>query len=161
MGNYGFYIIIALAFGAMWLMSSRTRKQQQAAQQFRNTLEPGDEVMTGSGLFGTVVEVEGDIITLESTPGSRTRWLRAAISKKIEPAVAEIGEIEADDDEDDESIEVPDDISSLEPLPEAPSTRTPSITGPTAEADPAAEEAEPTAATDPEHTDRDGGQQTK
>ena len=57
MGNYGFYIIIALAFGAMWLMSSRTRKQQQAAQQFRNTLEPGDEVMTGSGLFGTVAGV--------------------------------------------------------------------------------------------------------
>ena len=157
MGNYGFYIIIALAFGAMWLMSSRTRKQQQAAQQFRNTLAPGDEVMTGSGLFGTVVEVEGDIIILESTPGSRTRWLRAAISKKIEPT-AEVGEIEAAD-EDDEPIEVPDDISSLEPLPQSPSTRTSTATpapeptgGPADEAEHPAPEAD---------TDRDGGTETK
>lgn len=154
MGNYGFYIIIALAFGAMWLMSSRTRKQQQRAQEFRNTLQPGDEVMTGSGLFGTVVEVEGDVITLESTPGSRTRWLRAAISKKIEP-VAEIGEVEADDDE--ELIDVPDDISSLEALPESPSTRK---TTPEPEPDEPAKDAAPT---DPEagRTDPDGGTQTK
>lgn len=160
MGNYGFYIIIALAFGAMWLMSSRTRKQQQAAQQFRNTLEPGDEVMTGSGLFGTVVEVEGDIITLESTPGSRTRWLRAAISKKIEPAAAEIGEIEADDDEDDEPIDVPDDISSLDPLPHPPTTRPAAGTATPSTQDPTAPDDEPSP-TDADHTDRDGGPQTK
>ena len=157
MGNYGFYIIIALAFGAMWLMSSRTRKQQQAAQQFRNTLEPGDEVMTGSGLFGTVVEVEGDVITLESTPGSRTRWLRAAISKKIDPPVAEIGEIEADDE--DEPIDVPDDISSLEPLPGTPSAR-PTSSGSTAPADHAADDTTQADA-EGDGTDREGGTQTK
>lgn len=158
MGNYGFYIIIALAFGAMWLMSSRTRKQQQAAQEFRNTLEPGDEVMTGSGFFGTVVEVEGDVITLESTPGSRTRWLRAAISKKIEPVVAEIGE--ADDDEDeDEPIDVPDDISSLEPLPTQDSTRPAAGTStPSAADEPGT--TEPTT-TDGDRPDREGGSQTK
>ena len=157
MGNYGFYIIIALAFGAMWLMSSRTRKQQQRAQEFRNTLEPGDEVMTGSGLFGTVVEVDGDVITLESTPGSRTRWLRAAISKKIEPPVAQIGEVEADDDEfdDDEQIDVPDDISSLEPLPGSASTR--AVTA----AEEPAQDVETTDVPDPDRTDRDGGTQTK
>ena len=157
MGNYGFYIIIALAFGAMWLMSSRTRKQQQAAQEFRNTLEPGDEVMTGSGFFGTVVDVEGDVITLESTPGTRTRWLRAAISKKIEPTVAEIGEAEADD-EDDESFEVPDDLSSLEPLPESPKRPASSPTTP-----PATQSTEDTQSTEPEgdRTDREGGTQTK
>ena len=156
MGNYGFYIIIALAFGAMWLMSSRTRKQQQRAQEFRNTLEPGDEVMTGSGLFGTVVEVDGDVITLESTPGSRTRWLRAAISKKIEPPVAEIGQAEDDDEfDDDEPIDVPDDISSLEPLPSSPAPR-----AVTAAEDPA-EDVETTDVPDPDRTDGDGGPQTK
>ncbi|WP_263730760.1 preprotein translocase subunit YajC [Cellulomonas sp. SG140] len=157
MSNTGFYIIIALAFGAMWFMSRRTRKQQQAAQEFRNTLQPGDEVMTGSGLFGTVVEVEGDVITLESTPGSRTRWLRAAISKKIEPVVAEIGE---SDDDEDELIDVPDDISSLEPLPTQDSTRPAAGTSTPSAADEPGTAEEPTT-TDGDRPDREGGPQTK
>ena len=78
-----FIIIIALAFGAMWLMSSRTRKQQRVAGDFRANLEVGNEVMTGSGLFGTIVEIDGDTITLESTPGNETRWIRAAIAKIV------------------------------------------------------------------------------
>jgi preprotein translocase subunit YajC len=112
-------IILALAFGAMWLMTSRTRKQQRAAADFRANLEVGQEVMTGSGLYGTVVDVDGDVITLESTPGNRTRWIRAAVAKVVEPPVAEA----ADDDaelvdgestvEDDRVIAVPDDLSTM------------------------------------------------
>jgi preprotein translocase subunit YajC len=79
-------IILALAFGAMWLMTSRTRKQQRQAADFRANLEVGQEVMTGSGLYGTIVAVDGDTITLESTPGSQSRWIRAAIAKLVPPA---------------------------------------------------------------------------
>jgi preprotein translocase subunit YajC len=127
MGNLSFLFILIIAFGALWLMSSRTRKQQRAASEFRNNLVVGDEVMTGSGLFGTVVDVEDDVITLETSPGgSRTRWIRAAVAKKIEPTVEDTT---LDDDEDqlepadgeadrlaradDEVIDVPDDLSSL------------------------------------------------
>jgi len=123
MGDYSFYFIIALAVGAMWLMSSRTRKQQRAALDFRNHLVPGDEVMTGSGLVGTVVEVVGDIVTLESTPGSQTRWVLRAITQRFETPVPvddeELAEDLDDDDAydddayDDDEVEVPDDVSSL------------------------------------------------
>jgi len=119
----------------LMFMSSRTRKTQRAALEFRNTLAPGDEVMTHSGLLGTVVEVEDDVITLESAPGSRSRWIRAAISKKIEPPVEVVEDEDATDDDDDEAddyddavtdadriehandavIDVPDDLSSLPP----------------------------------------------
>ncbi|WP_315098178.1 preprotein translocase subunit YajC [uncultured Cellulomonas sp.] len=128
-------IIMAIALGALWLMSSRTRKQQRAAQEFRNNLEPGDEVMTASGLLGTVVDVEDDVITLESSPGAHTRWIRAAIAKKIEPPVDEIDdadeseyEDELEDEDDvvddadrishanDDVIDVPDDLSSMPPV---------------------------------------------
>lgn len=128
-------LILAIALGALWLMSSRTRKQQRAAQEFRNNLVPGDEVMTASGLLGTVVTVEDDVITLESSPGAHTRWIRAAIAKKIEPPVEETDDVEDDadledevDDQDvvvsdadrisranDDVIDVPDDLSSLPP----------------------------------------------
>ena len=132
------FLILALALGALWLMSSRTRKQQRVAQEFRNNLVPGDEVMTASGLLGTVVAVEDDVITLESSPGAHTRWIRAAIAKKIEPPVEEIDDVEDDADEDDvddqddvvtdadrisrandDVIDVPDDLSSLPPARKA------------------------------------------
>ncbi len=125
--DYSFLIILALAFGAMWLMTNRTRKQQRQAADFRANLEVGQEVMTGSGLFGTVVDIEDDIITLESTPGNESRWLRAAIAKLVEPPVEEDEDDEYDEDESDDesygseeelaadSIDVPDDLSSMPP----------------------------------------------
>lgn len=96
-------IIMALALGAMFLMTSRTRKQQKEAAAFRENLQPGQEVMTASGLFGTVVSVDGDVVTLETSPGVTTRWLKPAIAKAVPPPV----------DDDEATPEVPDDASSL------------------------------------------------
>ena len=122
-------LLLALVFGAFWFMSRRNRKQQQKQADFRNNLQPGDEVMTGSGMLGTVVEVEDDVITIESTAGGgRTRWVRRAILNKIEPPVVE-DDAEVEDDERDPAldeadriarandavIDVPDDLSSLPP----------------------------------------------
>ncbi|MCL1870768.1 MAG: preprotein translocase subunit YajC [Promicromonosporaceae bacterium] len=116
-----FIILIVVLLGLMFFMSSRTRKQQKAQQEFRNDLQPGQEVMTASGLFGTIVEVDegSDRITLESA-GSRSVWLRAAISKKVDAPVASdvadesisAGSIAPADDAD--VIDVPDDISGLD-----------------------------------------------
>lgn len=88
-------LIAALAFALMFWMSSRSKKQQRAALSFRDSLEPGQEVMTGSGLFGTIIEVDGDRITLESDGpgGARTVWLRAAIAKLAEPVVEDEVEV--------------------------------------------------------------------
>ncbi|KZM78104.1 preprotein translocase subunit YajC [Cellulosimicrobium sp. I38E] len=96
--DISFILILALAAGAMFLMTSRTRKQQREAQNFRATLAPGQEVMTGSGMFGTIVDVDedADVITIESTPGNQSRWLRAAIAKLVEPPV-ETEETETDE----------------------------------------------------------------
>lgn len=129
-------LIIVLAAGAMYLMSRSSRKKQKEAMSFRDNLQVGQEVMTGSGYFGTIVGVDDDAITLESTPGNTSRWLRAAIAKIVEPPVAE-------DFEDDESssaaaaaqidaenkraFNIPDDISGLI---EKPSTEKPNLKKP-------------------------------
>jgi preprotein translocase subunit YajC len=118
--NTVIWVILIALLGVMWFMSRRSRQQQQKAQEFRNNLKPGDEVMTHSGMLGTVVEVEGDNITLESGPGSHSRWIRAAIAKVIEPTteVADVDDEAEDEDEDayyrGDDIEVPDDLSSLD-----------------------------------------------
>lgn len=121
--DYSFLLILAIGLGAMFLLSSRQRKAQRQQLSFRDNLQPGQEVMTGSGMYGTVVEVEDDVVTLESTPGNRSRWVKAAIARLVEPPVEE-DEVEDEDDAEwrDEPgavppglIDVPDDLSSLQP----------------------------------------------
>ena len=121
-------ILFVVLAGLMFFMSSRTRKQQKQQAEFRSQLAPGQEVMTGSGLFGTVVEVdeENDTVTIESTPGSQTRWLRAAIAKRVDTPVEEASEAVDETDVTNDSaatgtitsgdghIDVPDDLSSLD-----------------------------------------------
>ncbi|MFF2622206.1 preprotein translocase subunit YajC [Oerskovia jenensis] len=128
--DFSLILILALAAGAMFLMTNRSRKAQKEAAAFRTNLAPGQEVMTGSGLFGTIVDVdeEKDIITIESTPGTQTRWLRAAIAKLVDPPVEEEGTDEltegtekdavyGDADQvssaNDDVLDVPDDLSGL------------------------------------------------
>lgn len=125
-------ILFVVLAGLMFFMSSRTRKQQKQQAEFRSQLAPGQEVMTGSGLFGTVVEVDeaNDTVTIESTPGSQTRWLRAAIAKRVDTPVEDVtGDATDAADETDvttdssatgtitsgtDHVDVPDDLSSLD-----------------------------------------------
>lgn len=94
-------IFMLLAVGAMFLLTNRTRKQQRQAGAFRQQLQVGDEVMTGSGFFGTVIDIDGDVITLESPSGAQTDWLRAAIAKHSTPPYAEPLDEDGDDVADD------------------------------------------------------------
>jgi hypothetical protein len=46
-------------------------------------LSAGDEVLTGAGIFGTVLDVEPDRVTLETAPGTRITVVRSTIARKI------------------------------------------------------------------------------
>lgn len=112
--------ILLLAAVAMVFMTRSSRKRQKEAMSFRDNLAVGQEVMTGSGYFGTIVAVEDDAITLETTPGNTSRWLRAAIAKLVDPpadaVVVEGASIEtaaAVDAKDERAFDIPEDISSL------------------------------------------------
>lgn len=49
-------------------------------------LQPGAEVMTTAGIFGTVAAVTDDQLSLEISPGVHIRILPAAVAKVIEQA---------------------------------------------------------------------------
>ena len=108
--GFEFLILIAVFGLMMWMMSRGAKKQRQAAQDLRNNIEVGNQVMTASGFYGTVVDIDGDVITLESTPGVETMWKREAIHSVTEPPFAVVDEDAADDGA---TVEVPDDASSL------------------------------------------------
>ncbi|MCE6996647.1 preprotein translocase subunit YajC [Saccharothrix sp. S26] len=67
-------------------LSARKQKRAVAEQQaLLNSLEPGDRVMTTSGLYATVAGVndEDNTIDLEIADGVVTTWLRQAIREKV------------------------------------------------------------------------------
>ncbi|WP_277210103.1 preprotein translocase subunit YajC [Isoptericola croceus] len=124
--DFSIIILFAVLAALMFFMSSRTRKQQKQQAEFRAALAPGHEVMTGSGMVGTVVEIddETDTVTIESTPGTQTRWMRAAIAKRTDTVVEteDAEESDASETSDDAgsiasadgNVEVPDDLSGLD-----------------------------------------------
>jgi preprotein translocase subunit YajC len=83
-GNSLFIIIMVLAIAGLFFMNSRARKRQTQAVAFRDTLGPGAQVMTSSGMFGTVSHVDGDKVTLVSSGGQESVWLLAAVAKLVE-----------------------------------------------------------------------------
>ena len=63
-------------------------------------LSAGDEVLTGAGIFGTVLDVESDRVTLETAPGTRITVLRSTIARRItDPATETPSWDEHDEDE--------------------------------------------------------------
>ncbi|MCL2422983.1 MAG: preprotein translocase subunit YajC [Micrococcales bacterium] len=123
MGGMTLLFLGLFAFiGLTWFLNNR---KSRAQADLRSSLAPGDEVMTASGLFATVVRADGDVLVLETSPGVEQRWARAAIMRKVPPVLPEVEQENADDsiqdaidDPDFDEFEVPDDASSLDPDPD-------------------------------------------
>lgn len=57
-----FIIIIAIMY---FLMIRPQRKRQKEIENFRNSLQPGMEVVTSGGLYGKIKEINGNIVVVE------------------------------------------------------------------------------------------------
>ncbi|WP_432524226.1 preprotein translocase subunit YajC [Kineococcus sp. SYSU DK006] len=84
-------VFLLIMVALLVFMFSRTNKQRKAQQEMQNNVGPGAEVMTTSGMFGTVVEVDGDVVVLEIAPGLHTRWTRRAVARVVPAVVAADG----------------------------------------------------------------------
>ncbi|AFU71375.1 hypothetical protein BA20089_03250 [Bifidobacterium asteroides DSM 20089] len=97
MGSMIFMIvIIALMIAMMWGSSRKSKQQQAAVQDFRESLQPGDEVATTTGLLGKVVSVdlEKEQVVIDSE-GSQSRWRIQAITRPpIVPAYVHDDEVD-------------------------------------------------------------------
>ncbi len=85
-----FFIILIVAMGAIWILFIRPQKRrQQLQQQMLNKIEPGAEVLTAAGLYGTVVSVDEDEVKVEIADGVVVKIARRAIGAVIPPEVEE------------------------------------------------------------------------
>jgi preprotein translocase subunit YajC len=77
------FVLIALVF---WLLIVRPqRRRQREMQSTQSSLAPGAEVMLGSGIFGTVVDVNDDdqSLRLLIAPGTTVKVARQAVVKVV------------------------------------------------------------------------------
>lgn len=80
-------LLIVAAGAAFYFLIIRPGKQRQRAQQeMQRSLQPGAEIMTSSGIFGTVAVVTDEELSLEVSPGVFLRIIPAAVARVVQPA---------------------------------------------------------------------------
>jgi preprotein translocase subunit YajC len=81
---YGAIILIVVLF-----MFRNGRKRQRDAAALTESLKPGAEIMTSSGIFGTVESVDDaeNRIVLRTGPGSTLTIHRQAVGRVVTPVV--------------------------------------------------------------------------
>jgi preprotein translocase subunit YajC len=93
-----FPLLILVLFIPIFLSGRRQRRQVQEMQNLQSSLEPGDVVMTTSGLRGTVVDASyEETIDIEIADGIVTTWIRAAIREKVNPPAEDTAVAGADE----------------------------------------------------------------
>ena len=104
------WMILIMLIG-FWLVSRFANKQQQKMleEQKRRTDEAlvvGNWVKTRAGFYGTVVEIDGDVVTLATPLGDESLWEKSAILGAEEPPFASTAQ-------DDEAQDAQDDVAGL------------------------------------------------
>jgi preprotein translocase subunit YajC len=130
-------LVLILLFVVMYAVMIRPQqKRARDHQALIAAVEVGDEVMTTAGIFGTVTDVEGDVIGVEISPGVVMRVARAGIGRRIS---AELEQYEAGETFDDMDDELGDSVADESaPTDGEGSTPTPSAETPSAPPPPVA-----------------------
>ncbi len=72
--------MIVLMFVIMYFFMIRPqRKQQKAIEAFRNSLSAGQQVVTSGGVYGTVKEINNNIVVLEIAPSVKIKIDKSSV----------------------------------------------------------------------------------
>ncbi len=86
-------IYIVIFIGLIYLVGVRPQqKRRKELQTIMNSLQPGTEIVTVAGIYGTVTEVEeGDTILLEVAEETDIRIAKASIARVVTPVEGDLG----------------------------------------------------------------------
>lgn len=79
------FTLVMLAVLAVFIVFTwrSSRKRKAAAEEAKSQFVVGAEVMTNYGLFGTIKAIDGDVVSLETTPKTVLRIHRGSIVKLV------------------------------------------------------------------------------
>ena len=94
-------IFILFLFAILYFLMWRPQQRRiRAMQTLQSSLQLGDEIITTAGFLGTIRRFDGEVVTIELSPGVEARVNRRAISGRLGPDRAEEqAEVVGDDDE--------------------------------------------------------------
>lgn len=126
-------VLLLLVVMYMLLIRPQQRRVRQH-QAVVSSLDVGDEVITAGGVFGTIRSIDDTSVVLEVADGVRVRFLRGAISQRVQD----------DTDVDDDYDEDYDDRTDDEPVNELHHDDVPGLEhgAPTPDSSPTSGEAE-------------------
>ncbi len=75
------FLPFLLIFGIFYLLLIMPmRRRQKKHQELLGKLTKGDRVITNGGIFGTVVDVEGDVLTIRIAENVKIQVARSAVA---------------------------------------------------------------------------------
>jgi preprotein translocase subunit YajC len=75
------YLLILLIF--YFLLIRPQQKRVQAHRRLVESLKKGDDVVTESGLYGTVVGIQDEYVVLKVAENVKVRFLKAKVSGRV------------------------------------------------------------------------------
>lgn len=87
LGQILFPFIIMM--GILWFLVLRPQaKERKRHDEMVSALKRGDEVITSSGIRGSIANIDDQFFTLEVDRNVRIRFLKSAVTKKFEDKAA-------------------------------------------------------------------------
>lgn len=88
--------LLAIAGVLIVFMFLSSRRRRREAEEMREKIVPGVEVMTSHGIYGKLISVDYDKneAIIESTPGTKLRVHSQTLAKAVEDEVAPTTEAE-------------------------------------------------------------------
>jgi len=78
----GYLLVLLLPFALLVFIMVSQRRRTQQVQALQASLAVGDEVVTTSGLYGTIVSIDDAVVTLDTGAGNTLRYDRRAIGMR-------------------------------------------------------------------------------
>ena len=126
MNNYTLMGLLVVMIAFMWWSSRSRKKQMEKMEQDKReqlaAVTPGEWVRTRVGFWGRFVDLDGDIVVLETTDGHEMYWEREMIAEiGGQPPLASTEDNEATDGTKTEGIS--DEDEAILGLDDAPSSK--------------------------------------
>ncbi|HEX5366313.1 MAG TPA: preprotein translocase subunit YajC [Acidimicrobiales bacterium] len=84
----GALIVLAVTFALLWVLFILPQQRRvRGHQALVAALRPGDEVVLTAGIYGRIVDLGPEDMSVEVAPGVRLRVARQAVLRRLEDAV--------------------------------------------------------------------------
>jgi preprotein translocase subunit YajC len=101
-----FVIVMVLLLVVMYVLMIRPQRQRQAqTQSMIDAAGVGEDILTTGGIYGTIVEIDGDDVVVEIADGLNVHMTRRAIAAVLPPEDEDEEEADEDDDADVDVVE--------------------------------------------------------